>query len=678
MTFRIHLFVTALFISSLLRPDMSAAQTQNTTNKQPEIDSTPLFRTLSQSDSLVFDSPDAIVVTATRTGIKQSHTGKVTTVITPSVIDRNRGKSLAQLLQQNSLLYINGASGSPGNNQELSLWGGASGYTLILLDGVPLRDPSQISQAADLNHINPEQIERIEILSGAQSTLWGSDAVAGVINVISNKAPSSLDSFAKPTLTVSRGVHKDTRVQAGLTGRNQKLSYLISYGYHGSDGFSAATPRSDVSDTDRAAFDRDGLTQHRALLTSTYRVTDALTLQARSLFSSYDTDLDAGAFQDDRDYTAERKLFSHSLQLQYVQDRLSLTLQQALTQSDRFLMDDSTHIGGFAKWAEGRYEGEAAITDMYGVVKLSDALTLVSGGQFIRQQTQQTYQSLSAFGLFRSQPISRADSRTNAFSLYSSLLFEKNRWNLESGFRFNSHSIYNQHTTFTVNPVYRITENSRVFLNISSGYKIPSLYQLYSEYGNLDLRPESSLNVETGFHTGFLNGLVDLRLVGFKRDISDLIVFYTDENWVSSYVNRDKQHDIGFQAETRITFTALGSWQNSLLYVRGEGRIDGVKTENLYRRPNILLNSQFLLAPTDRWTLQASFRYAGKRLKGPFDSGPDRLPPYYTLGLYGEIIMNEQVRFFADVQNLTDQRFDEVPGYSTMGRNAALGVTIRF
>lgn len=671
--------MTALSISSLLRPDLSAAQAQQIPSKQPsELNSSPFVPILSQSDSLVFDSPDVIVVTATRTGIKQSHTGKVTTVITPSVIERNRGKSIAQLLQQNSLLYINGASGSPGNNQELSLWGGASGYTLILLDGVPLRDPSQISQAADLNHINPEQIERIEILSGAQSTLWGSDAVAGVVHLISKKAPYSSGSFVLPTITVSRGSHKDTKVQAGLTGGVQKLSYMLSYGYHGSDGFSAATPHPDASASDKSAFDRDGLTQHRALITSTYRITDALTLQARSLFSSYDTDLDAGAFQDDRDHTAERRLFSHSLQIQYIQDRFSLFLQQSLTQSDRFLLDDSTHVGGFAKWAEGRYEGESAITDAYGVFKLSDALSLVSGGQFIRQQTQQSFQSLSAFGLFRSQPIYRADSRTHALSLYSSLLVEKGRWNLESGFRFNSHSIYHQHTTFTLNPVYRVTDNSRVFINLSSGYKIPSLYQLYSEYGNTDLRPESSLNVETGFQTGFLNGLVDLRLIGFKRDISDLIVFYTDENWVSSYVNRDKQHDIGFQAETRLTFTDLGSWQNSMLYVRGEGRIDGVKTENLYRRPNILLNSQFLLAPTDRWTLQASFRYTGKRLKGPFDSGPDRLPPYYTLGLYGEIMVNEQVRFFADVQNLTDQRFDEVPGYSTMGRNAALGVTIRF
>ncbi len=677
MNYSIQSIVTALFISSLFWPDEITAQSR-TVDQQIESESQSLYFSVAAADSLEYYSPDIVVVTATRTGTKQSHTGKVVTVITPSIVERNRGKNLVQLLQQNSLLYINGASGAPGNNQELSLWGSSSGYTLILLDGVPLRDPSQITQVADLNHINPEQIDRIEILNGAQSTLWGSDAVAGVINIITKKASYSSGLIVKPSITVTRGSQNDTKVQTGLTAGTQNFSYTISYGYHQSRGISAASPLPDATIEEASRFDRDGIKQHRTLFSFSYRLSDALVITARSLFSMYDTDLDAGAFQDDRDHTAERKLFSHSLQTEYTRDRLSLSIQQSLTQSNRYLLDDSTHIGGFAKWAEGRYEGEAVITDAYGVFKVNDTFSLVSGGQFIRQQTQQSYQSLSAFGLFQSQPIRRADSRSDAISLYSSLLFETNHWNLETGFRFNSHSTYGQHTTFSLNPVYRFSNTSRLFMNFSSGYKIPSLYQLYSEYGNPALRPESSLNLETGFQFGLLNGLLDIRLVGFKRDISDLIVFYTDENWISSYVNRDKQHDLGFQAETHVEFGSFGAWTNSILYVKGKGQIDGIKTENLYRRPSFLMSSQLVIMPQEKWSLEASFRYAGKRLKGPFDPGPDQLSGFYTLALYGELAINEQVRFFADIQNFTNQQFDEVVGYSTLGRTGSIGATIRF
>ena len=637
-------------------------------------------------DTLRTESLDQIVVTATRTALKQSQTGKITSVITPAMMQKSRGKSLANLLQEHSLLYINGAFGSPGSNQELSLWGGSSGYTLLLLDGVPLRDPSQINQTADLNHINPEQIERIEILNGAQSTLWGSDAVAGVINIITNSSAVPHESsvsdvntefLLSPYLTLSRGSTQENIVQTGVNGSIGNLAMGFSYGYRGSTGISTAIQDGNEEENGDE-FDLDGFTQHRALLNTSYRVNQELKLQYRGILSSYDTELDAGAFQDDRDFTAERELWTHSLSADYERNRWKLSLQQSWTQSDRYLFDDSTHVGGFAKWSEGRYEGEASITDLFGVFEFSDAFSIVSGAQFIRQQTQQSYQSISAFGLFEAIPITRKDSRTAAYSLYSSLLFESGQWNAEAGFRLNSHSIYYKQTTFTFNPSVRIQDRARVFVNVSTGYKIPSLYQLYSEYGNLSLTPESSFNIETGVQLELFDRMLDLRLVGFKRDIKDLIVFYTDENWVSFYVNRDEQNDIGFEVDSRIFLGQYLSWRNRALFVEGEGKSDGIKSKNLYRRPNVLLNSLVLINPSQTWSLQTSFRFVGSRLKGPFDIGPDRLSSYYTLSFYGEYQLNSLLVLFADLQNSTGQKFEEVPGYSTQGRYLTIGASLRW
>ncbi|MCH5683238.1 TonB-dependent receptor plug domain-containing protein [Niabella sp. W65] len=130
---------------------------------------------------------DEVIITASKKSQKQSQTGKVVTVIDQATLINNRGKSLTEILNQFSGIFTVGANNAPGSNQELYLRGAATGNTLFLMDGVPLQDPNMITNTYDLNNINPEQIERIEILKGAQSTLWGSAAVAGVINIITKK-----------------------------------------------------------------------------------------------------------------------------------------------------------------------------------------------------------------------------------------------------------------------------------------------------------------------------------------------------------------------------------------------------------------------------------------------------------------------------------------------------------
>jgi vitamin B12 transporter len=106
------------------------------------------------------------------------------TVIDQLALQRSGGRTLTELLNQQAGLFVIGANNTLGTNQDIYLRGSATGNTLILIDGIPVADPSQINNSFDLNTINPGQIERIEILKGSQSTLWGSDAVAGVINII--------------------------------------------------------------------------------------------------------------------------------------------------------------------------------------------------------------------------------------------------------------------------------------------------------------------------------------------------------------------------------------------------------------------------------------------------------------------------------------------------------------
>ena len=174
-----------------------------------------------QKDSLPSRLLDEVVVTANKMEQKQSSTGKVITVINKEQIEKNIGKSVAQLLNEQVCITINGALNTAGAVQTVYMRGASAGRTLILLDGIPLNDPSTITTDYDLNLFSLNDVERIEICKGAQSTLYGSDALAGVINIITIKKDVQKPFNLKATLVV--GNLSTTRTNLQLFGKKINL-----------------------------------------------------------------------------------------------------------------------------------------------------------------------------------------------------------------------------------------------------------------------------------------------------------------------------------------------------------------------------------------------------------------------------------------------------------------------
>ena len=258
--------VTALFISSQLTAQTDSSRTLN-----------------------------PVVITANKIPQKQSSTGKVVSVITKEQIEKSSGRTVAQLLNEQAGLTINGALNVQGSNQTVYMRGASSGRTLILLDGIPVNDPTLINNEFDLNLISLNNVERIEVCRGAQSTLYGSDAVAGVVNIITLK-----NDVTKPfntKATISGGNYGTFRGNVQVYGKAGKLDYTTRYGKLTSKGFSAA-----YDSTGSKGFDNDKYNSDVASAALQYAATENLSFRSFAQYSRYNKDLDAGVFADEKDF----------------------------------------------------------------------------------------------------------------------------------------------------------------------------------------------------------------------------------------------------------------------------------------------------------------------------------------------------------------------------------------
>jgi vitamin B12 transporter len=373
-----------------------------------------------------------------------------------------------------------------------------------------------------------------------------------------------------PFASASFGSYQTFRGAAGLNGQLGKFNYNLQYNHTGSKGFSSPT----IS-THRNDFDKDGFRQDNLQVNLGYQLTQKLSITSMNNFGVYETDLDAGAFSDDKDYTGENTNSINSVSLVYKTSKSALHFTNTILHAKRTLNDDSSSIGGFSKYARASYKGYSFISELTGNHSFTDRLSLVGGVQRLAQNTGQSFYSISDFGPYESSLDKDSAAITN-YALYASLtLVNLEGFNAEAGIRYNNHSIYGNNTTYSFNPSYNIDENTRVFVEYIIRIQDASLYQLYSEYGNTDLQPEESNNYEAGVQSLSGDKRSSLRIVGFKRDIRHLIIFYSDPvTYAAQYINRDKQHDYGFEVESNLAIGKAGNWLTNITYV---GRRRGIR-----------------------------------------------------------------------------------------------------
>ena len=242
---------------------------------------------------------EEIVLSATKFELKKENTGKVIYKITQKDIQTNAGKSVIELLNNVPGVEIRGVNSNPGEPRNTYIRGGRSRQVLILIDGVRLSDPTGIEQSYDLRLLSLNQIESIEVLKGASSTLYGTGAGTGVINITLKKASkndiSGSYEFSMGTNTTSENRNSalnDKNQNVAISGTLEKLQYNAYFNLTGTDGFSSAKSNTDIP------FEENSYVSKNGFLKLGYKVNKQFRLDAFLNYDEFDYSFDAGAFND--------------------------------------------------------------------------------------------------------------------------------------------------------------------------------------------------------------------------------------------------------------------------------------------------------------------------------------------------------------------------------------------
>jgi vitamin B12 transporter len=624
---------------------------------------------------------DEVVVTATKFPVKQSLTGKVLTIITKEQLEKSGGKQLTEVLNTQAGLFVAGSQNTLGTPQTVYLQGASGGKTLILIDGIPAYDPSGTTTSFDLNLINMDEVERVEILKGSQSTLYGSDAVAGVINIIMRKGGNKPFGASAHLSGGSFGTFKGS---AGFNGKIQNTSYNVMYTHLRSDGISSA-----YDSTHKGNFDNDGFRENMVMVNIGQKINDAFNLRGNFQYNQYNNDLDAGGYKDDKKYTSASRNTQAGLGADYTIGETAIHFNYNYNTVTRTYLDDSaTLITQGGSFSQSKFTGTSHFLELYSNVNLSRHLDLLEGVDYRNQRIDETglyiYQDyMPPYGPVTSRNRLSPDSaKVRQFAAYASAIIKNLAgFNLEVGGRYNSFNRYGNVFTYSINPSYVINQKVKLFANLSSGFSAPTLYQLYSEYRNPggDLKPERTTSLETGVQYNFAP--LNIRALYFHRNTKDNITFYTDANYKSYYINLSKQEDQGGELEASVK---IAQWTFSGNYTYTTGKVttpvNGKDTtyNNLYRRPKNAVNLGAGLQVTPQLFLSAALRTAGKRIESVYGGAPLNIDAYYTLDAYAEYRITRLMKVFVDGKNLTNQQFFDMPGYASKKFNFMAGVSLHW
>ena len=611
-----------------------------------------------QEEPIVMDfsdvqiDPTTITVTATGAPIEVEDTGQSVTVIGREEIEAVQGADLTRVLRRAPGVTFS-RNGGTGAFTGLRVRGAEAEQLLVLVDRVRVNDPASPGGGFDFGNLLSLNIDTIDLLRGANSTIWGADALGGVL-AVTTRRESGLSASAEYG-------SDDTVIASAAGGLGDDDAYVgLAGSYYSSDGFSAAANGTEP----------DGFEQWALSAKGNVRLSYELEAFANARYAKGDLDIDGFPAPNyvlaDTAETQETRQYSAAAGLAYDSGAIYVTARYSFADTERENFDPA--FGSDPTFAS---DGHSDRVDLRGEWRPLGPLIVNFGGE---------YEWLAY------ETATDARETTAIAGVYAQAGIEYGALAAHIGARHDDHRRFGGETSFGADISYEIAPDWRLRASVGEGFKAPTLFQLFSDYGNEALQPERATSYDLGIAYGGRSDPVYAALTLYRRDSRNLISYVscfgvtdaicTDRPF-GTYDNTARATAQGFEVELGVSPSENWRFGAAYSYLDAENRTRGDANEGnwLARRPRHAITvSADWTSPLAGLTLGGDVRMVGDSFD---DAGNFTRLDGYALGdVRASLPVGETFELFGRVENVTDADYRTVAGYATQGRAAYIGARI--
>ena len=604
---------------------------------------------------------DDVVVTANRSAQSADRVGQSVTVLTTADIQSSQTVVVSDLLARTPGVTVS-RNGGVGSVTAVRIRGAETDQTVAVVDGVKLNDPSGPGGGYNFGNLLIGDVARIEVLRGAQSTLWGSQAIGGVVNIVTAEPTRPFQA----SLDAEAGSRGTTYLRGSVGGAGERATWRLGASRYQTDGFSAF-----ARGTENDGYENFGLSGRANI-----RIVEGVSVDLRAVYSDGDVDVDGFpaplfAFGDTRETSSTKELVTYAgLNFDLFDGRLSNRVAYGYTRTDRQNQAGSA-VTFEAEGLNRRYEYQ-------GVFDVREGWTATFGAEHEDSE-------------FSAAPDA---AEVGLDGVYAQLQAEVvDGLTLTGGVRRDEHDTFGGKTLGQAAVAWALNDGSTVLrASFGQGFKAPSLYQLYSQYGNLALLPEEANGWDAGVEHHLLDGALILSATYFSRETTNQIDFVSCSGTATPATAplcfKNGVRRFGYYSN--IALTEADGVELAADYEIGSFRVNAnyTRTNTENRTPGANLGRQLARRPDEAanltvgyvWPFGLSTSVAVHHVGDSFDnaSNATRLDAYTLVDLRASYPINETLELYGRVENVGDEVYETTRNYGVAGRGTFVGVRARF
>ncbi|SIS64717.1 vitamin B12 transporter [Zobellia uliginosa] len=599
-----------------------------------------------EGDSTKVRQLDEVVVSDSKFDLKRENSGKTVIKITAEELERYQGKNITEIINNQSGIEISGSRSPEGSVFGVYARGGRGRQVLVIVDGVRVLDPSSFSEVYDLRLLSAASVESIEIIKGASSTLYGTNAATAVINIITKKASAKPISLSVQSSVGTNQTQDDQNYNvsrssnsAQISGTLDKFNYSGSFSNRYAEGISAnITP----------ANEEDPFSNISTNLRLGYDFSEKLKISVYGNQTKVNTNFDNSYGPTDAPNQFISKQERAGLAATYDYGRGSLQANAGYSSYD------SENITDFPS----TYKGNNYVVDVYHKYNFNDQFHSVVGLNYLADETH----------FLAKEKFEITDPYANVVYVSDFGL------NVNAGARLNNHTEYGTNFVYNINPSFTFKMDGsylKVLTSYATSYITPSLTQLFGIYGaNPDLEPEDDRTIEGGLEFAS-EGNFRASALYFNRKEENFVFYdFATSGYKNALNTIDAQGveiELSWKATDKLNFDANYTFTER-------------KGDNAIRIPKHKVNANLGYAFSDRAFASLNYSLTGSRTDSDFNTFPSTIVPLDSFSLVDLYLSHEcienRLKVFLNVNNILNQEYTEALGFTTKGRNVMIGFSL--